>query len=397
MQTARMELNPFSYAFHENPYPIYRWLRDEAPVYRNDDLDFYALSRYADVFDAIVDHETFSSAQGTVLEIKPEMIGTYPIILFMDPPRHTRLRKLVSHAFTPRRIAALEPTVRALAVGYIDRMIEERSCDFIRDFAARLPIELISTMVGVPPSDRDMVRELTDAALHREPDRPEFPESAMVANMHLVQYFVEMVADHRRHSRDDMTSLLIEAEVENERGEKERLNDFEIVGFCGLLSGAGNETVTKLLGNAVVLLARYPEIRAAIVQQPERLPGAIEEILRYWPPAQYTMRVLTRDVTLHGHTVPRNARVLLLIASATRDERTYRNADTFDITREIPTQIAFGYGLHHCLGASLARLESRVSLEGLHRRIPEYDIDESRLERVHMSNVHGFSSVPMQF
>ncbi|HXQ22092.1 MAG TPA: cytochrome P450 [Candidatus Acidoferrales bacterium] len=391
-----MELNPFAYDFHEDPYPTYAWLRNDAPLYRNDALNFFALSRYADVSKAIVDLEVYSSAKGTVLEILPEMIERFPIILFMDPPRHTRLRKLVSHAFTPRRIAALEPTARALAAGYVDRIVEQGSCDFIRDFAALLPIEMISTLVGVPPSDRTMVRELTDTALHREPDRPEFPESALAANMQLVQYFAELVAEHRKHPQDDMTSLLIGAEIENERGERERLDDHEIVAFCGLLTGAGNETVTKLLGNAVVLFARHPSVRAEIAQHPERIPDAVEEILRYWSPAQYTMRTLMRDVTVHGQTMPRDARVLLLIGSACRDEREYADADRFDISRKIPTQMAFGYGLHHCLGASLARLESRVSLEELHKRIPEYDIDESRLERVHMSNVHGFASVPMR-
>jgi len=392
-----MELNPFAYDFHENPYPIYAWLREHAPLYRNDALGFYALSRYADVHAAIVDSETYSSAKGTVLEISPEMIDQFPIILFMDPPRHTRLRRLVSHAFTQRRIAALEPTIRALAAGYLDRIVEAGSCDFIRDFAALLPIEIISTMIGVPPGDRTMVRELTDAALHREPDRPEFPESSIAANMQLVQYFAELVADHRTHPQEDMTSLLIDAEVENDRGERERLDDFEIVAFCGLLSGAGNETVTKLLGNAVVLLARHPDARAQLARDPARIPDAVEEILRYWPPAQYTMRTLMREVTVHGQTIPRDARVLLLLGAAGRDARAHAEPDRFDIGRQIPTQIAFGYGLHHCLGASLARLESRVSLEELHRRIPAYDIDESRLERVHMSNVHGFARVPMRF
>jgi cytochrome P450 len=391
-----MELNPFSYGFHEDPYPTYRWLRDTVPVYRNEALNFYALSRYEDVFKAIVDAEGYSSAKGTVLEITPEMIEHYPMILFMDPPRHTRLRKLVSHAFTPRRIAALEPTVRTLAAGYLDHIVEQGSCDFIRNFAALLPIEIISTMVGVPQSDRNWVRELTDTALHREPDCPAFPESALAANMQLVQYFSELVAEHRKRPQDDMTSLLIQAEVENDQGEKEQLDDYEIVAFCGLLSGAGNETVTKLLGNAVVLLSRHPTVREEILRAPERIPDAVEEILRYWPPAQYTMRTLTHDITLHGQTMPRDARVLLLLGSACRDERQYAQPDTFDISRKIPTQISFGYGLHHCLGASLARLESRVSLEELHKRIPGYDIDESRLERVHMSNVHGFASVPMR-
>src|SRR5579862_6905507 len=339
-----MELNPFAYEFHENPYPIYAWLREHAPLYHNAAMGFYAVSRYADVYAAILDTETYSSAKGTVLEISPEMIDQFPIILFMDPPRHTRLRRLVSHAFTARRIAALEPTIRALATGYIDRIIEAGSCDFIRDFAALLPIEIISTMIGVPAADRTMVRELTDTALHREPDRPEFPESSIAANIQLVQYFAELVADHRKHPQEDMISLLIDAEVESDHGEKERLDDFEIVAFCGLLSGAGNETVTKLLGNAVVLLARYPGARAQLARDPAGIPDAVEEVLRYWPPAQYTMRTLMRDVSVHGQTIPRDARVLLLIGSAGRDARAHPDPDRFDIGRQIQTQIAFGYG-----------------------------------------------------
>jgi cytochrome P450 len=391
-----MELNPFAYDFHENPYPTYAWLRDHAPVYRNEALNFYALSRYTDVYQALAD-PAYSSAKGTLLEMDSQMVESIPIILFMDPPRHTRLRRLVSHAFTPRRIAALEPVIRALAVAYLDRIVERGGCDFIGDFAARLPIEIISTMVGVPGSDRNMVRELTDTALHREPDRPEFPESALAANMQLVQYFSALVAERRTHPQDDMTSLLIEAQIDNEVGERERLTDSEIVAFSLLLSGAGNETVTKLLGNAVVLLARHPDTRAEIVRHPERIPDAVEEVLRYWSPAQYTMRTMTRDVRVHGQTLPRDARVLLLFGSACRDEREFAEPERFAIDRKPPTQIAFGYGLHHCLGASLARLESRVSLEELHKRIPEYAIDEAGLERVHMSNVHGFARVPMQF
>jgi len=392
-----MELNPFSYGFHEDPYSTYRWLRDNAPVYRNDELNFYALSRYQDVLDASVDHETYSSAKGTVLEMDPKMAEAFPIILFMDPPRQTRLRKLVSAAFTPRRIAALEPIIRALAVRYLDRIVDRGECDFIRDFAALLPIEVISTMVGVPPEDRTSLREWTDEALARDADNPQIPESALAANVRLFRYFVELVAERRKRPRDDMTSLLLQAEVENEQGVKERLSEIEVVSFCNLLLGAGNETVTKLLGNAVVLLSRHPAERDKIVRDRGRIAKAVEEILRYWPPSQYQGRTLMRDVTLHGVTMPRDARVLLLTGSACRDEREFESADTFDIDRDVPIQLAFGHGVHRCLGAALARLESRVSLEELHARIPMYEVDEDRLERVHMSNVHGFAKVPMGF
>jgi cytochrome P450 len=392
-----MELNPFSYAFHDDPYPTYRWLRDHAPVYRNDALDFYALSRHEDVLAASLDHTTYTSSKGTVLEMDPESIAGLPMIIFMDPPRQTRLRRLVSGAFTARRIAELEQTVRALAASLLDPIVDVGHCDFVRQFAALLPIEVISTMVGVPPEDRTTVREWTDEALSRDPDTPDIPAAALNAAAHLFQYFIDLVGERRTRPRDDMTSVLIEAEYEAESGVRERLTDVEIAAFCNLLSAAGNETVTKLLGNAVVLLSRHPSERRKIIDDPTRIPGAVEETLRYWPPSQYQGRMTTCDVSLHGTTIPRDSRVLLLTGSACRDERMFADADVFDIGRTIQVQIGFGYGVHSCLGAQLARLESRVCLEELHRRIPEYDVDEALLERVHMSNVHGFAGVPMRF
>ncbi|MGH7786323.1 MAG: cytochrome P450 [Candidatus Binatia bacterium] len=392
-----MELNPFSYEFHHDPYPLYRRLRDEAPVYRNDALNFFALSRWDDVLAASLDHETYSSAKGTVLEMDAAMIEMIPIILFMDPPRQTRLRRLVSKAFTPARIAALEPFIRAIAVGLLDQFVAAGRGDFIADFAARMPIEVISTLIGVPPSDREMIREWTDEALTRDQDQPALSATALEANARLSRYFFALASAKRAAPGDDMTSLLAQAEFIDEDGTAQRLSDIELAGFCALLSGAGNETVTKLLGNAAVLLARHPEQRRRLVDNPTRLANAIEECLRYWPPAQYQGRTLMRDVTLHGVTMPRDAFVLLLTGAACRDERQFPDADRFDIDREVPMQVAFGHGAHKCLGAALARLETRVGLEELHARIPEYRIDEARCERVHMSNVHGFAAVPMRW
>jgi cytochrome P450 len=392
-----MELNPFSYAFHEDPYPTYRWLRDHAPVYRNGELDFYAISRFDDIVAASVDHETYSSAKGTVLEMDPSMIEALPIIIFMDPPRQTRLRRLVSKAFTPARIAALEPLIRSIAVELLDRFAAGGRCEFIADFAAQLPIAVISTMIGVPREDRDMVREWTDEALARDENDPQVPAAALEANAELARYFYQLVNDRRARPRDDMASLLAHAQLTDEEGSIQRLTDAELTGFCTLLSSAGNETVTKLLGNAVVLLARHPEQRRRLVEDPRLVPGAVEEILRYWPPSQYQGRTLTRDVTLHGVAMPRDARVLLLTASGCRDERAFPDADRLDIGRDIPLQLALGHGAHKCLGAALARLESRVALEELHARVPEYEVDEANLARVHMSNVHGFANVPMHW
>ena len=390
-----MELNPFSYDFHDDPYPTYRWLRDHAPVYRNEALNFWALSRWDDVLSAALEHDTYSSAKGTVLEMDAEMIAGFPIILFMDPPRQTRLRRLVSKAFTPARIGALEPFIRATAIELLEQMRAAGRADFIADFAARLPITAISAMIGVPAADRDMIREWTDESLSRDADSPQIPARATAASARLGQYYYQLATEKRAHPTDDMISLLAHAEFVDDAGEPQRLNDAELVGFCSLLSAAGNETVTKLLGNAVVLLARHPDQRRRLVEDPTRIPDAVEETLRYWPPSQYQGRTLTRDVTRHGVTMPRDGFVLLLTGAACRDERQFTDADDFDIDRDVPLQLAFGHGAHKCLGAALARLESRVCLEELHQRIPEYAIDESACTRVHMSNVHGFASVPM--
>lgn len=391
-----MELNPFSWDFHADPYPTYRWLRDHAPVYRNEALGFFALSRWDDVLAASLEHDVYSSAKGTVLEMDPAMAESFPIIIFMDPPRQTRLRRLVSKAFTPARIGALEPFIRRTASELLDRMCAEGRCDFIADFAARLPIAVISALIGVPDADRDMIREWTDESLSRDDDNPQIPARALAASARVGQYFYALATEKRARPTDDMISLLAHAEVEDDSGERQRLTDAELVGFCTLLSAAGNETVTKLLGNAAVLLARHPDQRRRLVDDPGRIPDAVEECLRYWPPSQYQGRTLTRDVTLHGVAMPRGAFVLLLTGAACRDERQFPEPDRFDVGRDVPLQLAFGHGAHKCLGAALARLESRIALEELHARIPEYAIDEAACTRVHMSNVHGFASVPMR-
>ena len=393
------ELDPYAYAFHEDPYPTYRWLRDHAPAHHNERLGFYALSRWRDVLDASLDPTTYSSARGTLVQdIDPALLEAMPMMIFMDPPRQTRLRKLVGKVFTPRAMAALEPAIRALAVRLIEPLVEAGRCEFVSAFAGVLPIETISTLLGVPAADRQMVREWTDASLTRDPDSPALPRAALEAHAHMRAYFSELVAERRRRPGDDLVSGLLGAEIErDDGGGRTRLSDGEIIGFTGLLSGAGNETVTKLLGNAMVLLARHPEAREALARAPRRIPGAVEEALRYWPPSQYQGRSLTRDVELHGEKLPRGARVLLLTGSACRDEREFPDADRFDIAREIPLQLAFGHGVHKCLGAALARLESRVSLEEWLARVPRWEVDDAGLERVHMTSVMGFAKVPLRW
>jgi cytochrome P450 len=387
---APLVYSPYDYAMHEDPYPVYRRLRDEAPAYHNAELDFWALSRFDDVFAAMQDWQTYSSAEGVSLErgsgARP------PMIIAMDPPRQQKLRKLVSKAFTPRRVATMEPQVRAIARKHLAPLLASGAGDFIGDFSAKLPMDVISTMMGVPESDQDMLRGWADALLHREEGMAGIPREGLESSAKLVRYFVEDLARRRRTPGDDLVSALTLAEVDGER-----LTDAEIVGFCFLLVIAGNETTTKMLGNAVVLLARHPEQRAWLAEHPDRIADAVEEVVRYDNSSQMLARVLTRDVDLHGRTMPAGKKVLLLIGAANRDERAFERPDDFDVRRVPKPSLAFGYGVHVCLGASLARLEGRVALEEALPRLGDYVVDEAGLARVHSANVRGWARVPIRF
>lgn len=390
-----MELNPFSYEFHENPYPIYAYLREHAPLYHNPKLKFYALSRFRDVLQASLDWQTYSSVEGVTLErIDTQLFEATPMMIFMDPPRHDRLRRLVSRAFTPHRIADLEPFVRSLAHRLLDPLLRNGGGDFVVDFAAPLPREVIFTLLGVPSEDRVALRHWMDRALERDPDSPAIPSRAIEASMHLVHYWFQLVSRYRRRPEPGLIAGLIDAEVEDDHGQRTRLTDGEIAGFCALLGAAGNETVTRLLGNAAVLFHRHPDQHARLRECPERIPQAIEEVLRYWPPSQYQGRTLTRDVTWYGVTVPQGSRLLLLTGAANRDPREFPEPDLFDIERPIGQHLSFGYGVHFCLGAALARMEARVAIGEFVARFPRYQVDEANCVRAHMSNVHGFDRVP---
>jgi cytochrome P450 len=390
-----VELNPFSHEFHEDPYPTYRWLRDQAPLYHNPELGFFALSRYRDVLAASLDWQTYSSAEGTTLErIDPRLFETRPMIIFLDPPRHDLLRKLVSRAFTPRRVAALEPFVRQTVSDLLDRCVREGGGDFVHDVSMPLPMAVIFTLLGVPEADRRQLREWMDVSLDRDRDTPVIPERAIVAMASMLRYWIEFVEGLRAAPNDGLVAALLDAEVEGDDGRPARLTDGEIVGFCNLLGAAGNETVTKLLANACVLFARHPDAYRRLCADPGTIPDAVEEVLRYTSPSQYQGRVTTRDVEWHGRTVPAGARILLLTGSANRDEREFPDPDRFDPARRPEQHLALGHGVHFCVGASLARLESRVALEEFARRVPRYTVDEARCVRVHMSNVHGYEHVP---
>jgi cytochrome P450 len=391
-----MELNPFAWEFHEDPYPTYRWLRDHAPLYRNDPMNFWALSRFRDVMGAFLDWQTYSSVGGLVLEkMDPKHLEMTPMMIFMDPPQHDRLRKLVSRAFTPRRTAALEGFVRTLAAKLLDPLVERGGGDFVAEFSTPLPMDVIFTLLGVPEADRRQLREWTDVSLSRDPGTDAIPPRAIAAGLESLRYWFELVGDLRGHPNDGLICGLFDVELETDDGRSTRLTDGEIIGFCSLLGAAGSETTTRLLGFAAILFSRHPDQYARILADPGAIPGAVEEVLRWSSPAQYAVRTITRDVEWYGRRVPAGDRILLLLGAANRDEREYPDPDRFDIGRDVPTQLGFGQGVHYCIGASLARLETRIALEEFARRFPRYAVDEARCRRVHMSNVHGYDSIPI--
>jgi cytochrome P450 len=385
-----LEFDPYSYEIHDDPYPTYRRLRDEAPAYFSKKRRFWALSRYDDVRAATNDWQTFTSSAGITLE--PLRKGIEPHIIEMDPPRHTQLRALVSRAFTPNRIARLENPIRARARVLIEPFAGAGRVDLIADFAALLPMAVISEMLGVPDADQDRLRVAADALLHREPDSDELTPDGVAGATTLYGYFDGLIRERRTHPGDDLLSVLMDAE---EQGHA--LTHSELLGFCFLLIIAGNETTTKLLGNVVSWLAENPDQRALLARDRSLVSGAVEETLRYDGSTQAMARSLTRDVEIHGAHMRAGTKVLLLFGSANRDERHWPDADRFDIRRDTAGHFALGHGIHHCLGAALARLEARVALEELLPVLGDYDVEKKRSRRVHSANVRGFASLPVRF
>jgi cytochrome P450 len=385
-----VRFDPFAYEVHEDPYPLYRRLRDDAPAYLDPEHGFWALSRDDDVRAALKDTERFSSSGGITLERRAEAVE--PMLIETDPPRHTRLRGLVSRAFTPKRVADLEHPIRILSTELIEPFRTTGSVDVIGEFAARLPMAVISEMLGVARAEQDELRGWSDAMLHREPGDSQITQAGMEGAMHLYAFFERLLVDRRHAPGTDLVSALLTAR----EGDAD-LTHGEILGFCFLLLIAGNETTTKLIGNAVHWLHAFPEQRALLLEDPSRIPAAVEEVLRYDTSTQSLARLLTSDVTLHGVTLPEGSKGLLLFASANRDPRRWDRPDELDITRNPAGHLAFGHGIHHCLGAALARLETRVALEMLLPVLGAYEIDAERATRVHSGNVRGFSSLPVTF
>jgi cytochrome P450 len=398
MMANELYWDPYDYDLHRDPHPVWGAMMAEAPLYRNEQLDFWAMTRFEDVLNGLVDWRTFSSAQGDQLEV----IRGGPIpdsqnsIIFHDAPYHTSLRRLLSRAFTPRSVSDLEPVIRRFTQDLLDEHSGTATFDYIEDFGSRLPGMVIAALLGIPEGDRDYVRRTTDEQLHREPGERDMERHHRVG-AELVSYYADQLAERRKKPRDDMMSALLAAEITEDDGSSRKLTDAEAVAFIKLLSSAGNETTAKLIGWIGSSLAEFPGERAKLVKQPELVPNAIEEILRYEPPALCLARVALRDVVLHGEVVPAGGVVIFIQAATGRDPRQFSQPDHLDVERKIERHLSFGFGPHVCLGAPLARLEARIALEETLTRFPEWDVDWAGCDIVHTgSAVRGYSNLPIR-
>jgi cytochrome P450 len=409
--------SPFDYAIHEDPFPVYARLREEAPVYHNPEIDFWALSRHADVAAALPDSTLFSNAYGPVLdaEVWGPDAERYLSIVAMDPPRHTAMRGLVNKWFTPRRVALLEERIRQIALGHLEPALERGAFDFAAEFSAPLPLDVISELIGVPDVDKALVRKYGSTMMART-DGKGADDEQISASMSLIGYYSALVAERRAAPLgDDLLSVLMSERYSADPGTPARpysadpgtparpysadpgtparLTDAEIVAFLFLLIGAGSETTTHLLGSAWYWAWRFPDERDKAFSG--RITEWIEETLRYDSPASAVARRLTTDHELHGTKIPAGARMWLLITSANRDERAFPDPDRYDLGRDTSRMVAFGAGRHYCVGSALGRLEAKVALEALVERVSSaYEIDPAGIRRLRSSNVRGFAALP---
>jgi cytochrome P450 len=378
-----------------DPHPVWKRLRDEAPVYWNDRFGFYALSRFADIEAASRDPLAFSSARGTVLEFMGTPMSNTGQMIFMDPPDHTALRALVSRAFTPRRIRDLEARIRAVCAELLDPHVGSAGFDYVVDFGAQLPSRVISMLLGVPEEEREEQRQNIDQIFHIEPGVGMVNDISLTAGIALHEYLAGLIRRRRADPQDDLITDLGHAEITDEAGERRRLTDRECASFGNLLFSAGTETVGRLLGNVAVLLAAHPHQRAILAGDPEVVVNGVEELLRYEAPSPVNGRFTTRPVELHGEVIPEGSKVLMITGSAGRDERVFPDPDRFDVRRDIQHHVTFGYGIHFCVGAALARMEGRIAIEETLARFPEWTVEPGAAVRQHTSTVRGYSSVPI--
>ncbi|WP_068183025.1 cytochrome P450 [Mycobacterium sp. UM_CSW] len=387
--------DPYDFEIDNDPYPTFRRLRDEAPLYYNDEYDFYALSRFHDVKQASVEWETYPSGRGSVLELIKSGAAIPPgFILWEDPPRHDVHRGLLARVFTMRRIAQIEDKVRTVCTATLDKFVDTGRFDFVADLGSEIPMRTIGMMLGIPDSDQVSHRDRTNEGIKLADGQAPVDGSALLT-LTDTQRIGDYINFRRRHPADDLMTDLLTATCTDSGGHERQLQDSTIQTYVGLLAAAGNETTVRLFSWAGKVLAEHPDQRRELANDPSLIPAAIEELLRFEAPSPVQARYVARDVEHHGRTMPQGSVVLLLTASANRDERAFEDPDRFDIHRKTKNHVSFGFGIHHCLGAHLARLEARVGLEEVFKRFPEWDVDWDNAVQSHTSTVRGWEKLPV--
>jgi cytochrome P450 len=397
MTAADLYYDPYDFGIDADPYPIWKRMRDEQPLYYNEKYDFFALTRWDDVDGGLKDHPRLISSKGTVLElIKANVELPKGMVIFEDPPSHTVYRGLLSRVFTPRRMNSIEPEVRQYCADALDALAGQTRFDVIEAMGAQMPMRVIGMLLGIPESDQQEIRDRLDSGLHLESD--EMPDGASfdLRNAASEGNFGEYLDWRIDHPSDDVMTQLVQAEFEDHAGVTRRLSRSEILGYVSLLAGAGNETTTKLIGWTMKTLSEHPDQRRELVANPGLVPQAIEEVLRYEAPSPVQSRYVNEDVEVHGLTMPAGSAVMLINGSANRDERKWgETAGEFDIHRQIDHHLSFGYGLHFCLGSALARLEGRVALDEMLKRFPEWSVDFDASAQARTSTVRGWDKLTL--
>jgi cytochrome P450 len=394
VDTEPLAWDPLDEKYKVDPHPLWKRLRDEAPLYYNAQHDFYAVSRFADVDAFSRDPQTFISGHGTVMEMITADPVEMEMMIFMDPPEHTRYRRLVSKTFTPRRMKLLEDDIRTLCADLLDGLVGRSSFDYVQDFGARVPAYVIAALLGVPPEDRDMVRGWIDESFHLDPETGMSNDVSTAAMMRFLEYLGATLNDRLAHPRDDMFTDLVNMEIVEDDVAR-RLTLEQAANFAALIGSAGTETVARMLGWAALTLDDNPDQRAELAADAALIPNCVEEVLRYEAPSPVQSRWCTDDVEVHRGTIPAGSKVVMITGSAGRDERAFPDADRFDIHRKMDHHLSFGYGIHFCLGAALARTEGRIALEETFKRFPEWSVDRAGAVPLYTSTVRGYSKLPI--
>ncbi|MFJ1456366.1 cytochrome P450 [Nocardia wallacei] len=391
--TSDVYYDPYDVRLNADPYPMFKRIRDELPVYYNEQHDFYALSRWQDVNAALLDHKTYSSARGAIIElIKADITMPPGVLIFEDPPIHDIHRKLLSRMFTPRKIRELEVKIREFCARSLDPHVGTGRLDFIADIGAQMPMRTIGMLLGIPEEDQEAIRDFANEQMRTEEGKPMKAAEEGLVGGDIFGAYIDWRAEH---PSDDIMTELLNVEFEDETGTVRRLSRDELLTYVNVVSGAGNETTTRLIGWAGKVLAEHPDQRAELVENPRLIPNAVEELLRFEPPAPHVARYVTRDVEIHGRTVPQGSALMLLIGAANRDERQFPpDGDVFDIHRDTRQHLTFSVGTHYCLGSALARLEGRIALEEILSRFPRWEVDLDNAKLSPTSTVRGWETMP---